>query len=345
MFFGLFLIDEPIYAADVHPNDKTLLVTGGGDDWARLIRYEHMTEEYRVVAELGPHNDSVIAAKFSHDGALLATGSMDGQVKVWKGLTGEPVHVLEGPSELVWMTWHPRGNVIAAGSEDGTIWMWKADNGTCMKVFSGNAIRSTAGCFSPDGKWLVSAGEGLVQVWNPKEDQAHVTYDRSRGHPIPEGEFISLAINPQSNLIAAGCIDGQVVILHLQHQQIVKTLNVHADAVEGLSFHPNPKFNYLVSASLDGQIVIWDMNTFVIRTKCLNGEEDGITALLWLADPDTFITSSVSGMVSVWDGKSGAILDQMGLKDVPCLSVVPIPTKQLLFCGYDNGRLLSFAYN
>jgi ribosome assembly protein SQT1 len=243
------------------------------------------------------------------------------------------------------MEWHPRGAVISAGADDGTVWLWNAVNGHCMHVFSGNAIRSTAGCFSPDGRWLVSAGEGIVQVWNPREGKAEVTYDRAQGHPVPEAEIISLAVNPASTLIAAGAADGSLVVMHLTHFQVRTSLLGHSDAIEGLSFHPNPKLNFLVSAGLDAQIYIWDLNTFQVRKKCGCDKDEGITSLRWLADPDTFITASVNGLVSVWDGRSGDRLDQMGLKDVPCLNIAPLPTMSLLFCAYDNGRLVSFAYN
>lgn len=40
---------------------------------------------------------------------------------------GELVRTLEGPSEsIVWIQWHPRGDVIIAGSDDNLIWMWNA---------------------------------------------------------------------------------------------------------------------------------------------------------------------------------------------------------------------------
>lgn len=334
---------EPVYSVDVHPTERTLLVTGGGDDCARLIRYEHMTEEVAEVAVLGSNTDSVIAVKFSTDGKLVASACMDGAVKIYDGLTGAPVQVLEGPNEVVWIDWHPKGPVIAAGAEDGMVWMWNALSGQCMQVFSGNALRSIAGLFSPDGKWLVTSGEGIVFVWNPKEGKAEIIYDRAQGLPITESEIISLAVNPASTLIAAGSADGHVSILHLTHQEVVKHLDAHTDAVEGLAF--SPKLNFLLSAGLDARVIVWDLKSFAVRIQCANAAEDGVTSARWIADPDTFITSSVTGVVTVWDGRSGAKLDQVGLKDVPCLAVAPVPSNQLLFCAYDNGRLLSFAYN
>lgn len=212
-----------------------------------------------------------------------------------------------------------------------------------MRVFATNSTRSNAGMFSPDGKWLVSCGEGCVFVWNPKEASAAVVYDRAQGHTISMSEIISLAINPACTIIAAGATDGSISILHLLHHQVLNCLQHHSDAVEGLAF--SSKLNVLASAGLDSELVFWDMNNYTIRYQNRDEEVGEVTTLKWIRDPDTIVSASVSGQVTVRDGRSGLLLDQMGLKDVTCLDILPIPSQQLLFCAYDNGRVLSFAYN
>jgi ribosome assembly protein SQT1 len=330
---------EPVYSLDVHPLDKTFIVTGGGDDVGRIFKYVQMEEEVQLVAELGGHTDSVIAVKFNFDGSLVATAGMDGLIKIWNGLTGAPVHSLEGANEIVWIDWHPKGSVIAAGAEDGTVWMWNASTGICMHVFAGNSLRSNQGMFSPDGKWLVSCGEGHVYVWNPKEGNAAVVYDKAQGHGLSNEDYVSLAINPASTIISAGAADGTISVLRLHHFEIINTLSFHSDSVEGLAF--SPKLNVLASAGLDAKFFLWDMNNYTLRFQT---DAEEITSLKWISEPDTIATASANGIVSVRDGRSGAILDQMGLKDVTCLEIYPIPTMQLMFCAYENGRLVSFAY-
>lgn len=78
---------------------------------------------------LDGHTDSVVAAAWSFNGEMVATGGMDGHVRVYMkgdewtqwGLIAD----LEADSEIQWLRWHPKGPVLAAGCEDSTVWLWQ----------------------------------------------------------------------------------------------------------------------------------------------------------------------------------------------------------------------------
>lgn len=96
-----------VFCLAVHPFAATLAVSGGEDDQAFVFR----TDTGAQVAQLSGHTDSVTSVAWSHDGALVATGGMDGKVNVWKARrpssdmaweeTGwEFLISLEGPDEV-----------------------------------------------------------------------------------------------------------------------------------------------------------------------------------------------------------------------------------------------------
>ena len=119
------------------PVRSDLVATGGADDRAYIWRVgqEAFEETGGAVLELSGHSDTVGSLVFSTDGALLASGGMDGRVKLWDVASGRCQHTLEGPGEAVeWVAWHPKGNVVLAGAADFTAWMWLATTGACMQV-------------------------------------------------------------------------------------------------------------------------------------------------------------------------------------------------------------------
>ena len=53
------------------------------------------------MAGLVGHLDEIVTLCFSEDGAYLATGSKDKNVRLWCGFTGDTLHVLEGHQDSV----------------------------------------------------------------------------------------------------------------------------------------------------------------------------------------------------------------------------------------------------
>ncbi|MEM9379105.1 MAG: WD40 repeat domain-containing serine/threonine-protein kinase, partial [Planctomycetota bacterium] len=115
-----------------------LLVTTGADG---VVRTWH-----RGVAgggvRLDGHVDDVVAAAFSVDGALLATGGSDGQVLVWDVLRGAPIRrFVEPPASVVVVSFvgppaRERGGSsigsglgLVAGTRGGDLFRWELDRG------------------------------------------------------------------------------------------------------------------------------------------------------------------------------------------------------------------------
>jgi ribosome assembly protein SQT1 len=187
-----------------------LVATGGQDDGAFLWRVGQDALEATggtlSTTRLEGHTDSVASVAFSANGLLLATGGLDGCVRVWEpaatlrandaananaNTTNPPglLRVLDGPGGGVdWITWHPRGEVVLAGCEDYTAWMWLARTGQCIGVLTGHGGAVAAGAFTPDGRTVVTAGgagDASLRRWNPKTGECTGVLS---GHPFHPGE-------------------------------------------------------------------------------------------------------------------------------------------------------------
>jgi WD40 repeat protein len=62
----------------------------------------------------------------------------------------------------------PDGKRIVTGSQDHTLRVWVVETGKQFLVLEGHTD-DCAGCFSPDGKWIISTGGGddsTIRAWN-----------------------------------------------------------------------------------------------------------------------------------------------------------------------------------
>lgn len=120
------------------------------------------------------HRGTIMAMSPSPDGKLVATGGIDGTIRIWDVGSGELVRALVGHGSYVYsLSWSPDGNSLAsAGTWDGTIRIWDARNGMPLRTFKGHVAPVMHVVWSPDGTRLAAAGghSGWVWLWNARSD-------------------------------------------------------------------------------------------------------------------------------------------------------------------------------
>ena len=297
---------EGVYAVAWSPTVADLVATGGGDDRAFLWRVGEAAfmENQGDVKELRGHTDTVTALAFSADGSMIASGGMDGIVRIWNPTTGALLHALEGPAESIeWVKWHPRGNVVLAGSADFTVWMWAAATGDFMQVFTGHSGPVTCGNFSFDGKLVVTGGgenDASLRVWDPRSGECKVVVSGSQFH----GEGLtSLALHPDSNVAITGSEDGTAKVIALENGRIMNALIGHEEntSVEAVAFIPG--LPLAATAGLDGKLIIFDLTTATARAVCEHPA--GVTRIAVHPTQPLVFTACVDGVVRCWDVRTG----------------------------------------
>mmetsp|Transcript_34213 Transcript_34213/g.45225 ORF Transcript_34213/g.45225 Transcript_34213/m.45225 type:complete len:464 (-) Transcript_34213:136-1527(-) len=320
---------DSVYALGVCAARPGLLITGGGDDKASLVKLgppPPPPPDTPTPTEAGPpliveasqellgHTDSVTAVGFSADGQFAATGSYDGTVKIWDTTTAQLLHSLEGPGEIDWLAWHTKGNAVLAGSQDATLWMWLAQTGQCMQVFAGHQDAVTCGLFTANGKQVISgSADCTVKIWAPKTGACKHTFS---GHGFHEAPINCMASNNDGALLLTGAQDGNISLLSIQTPRVIALIahdpgatsimdqgDVECCSVETVGFCNTT--TWIASGGSDKTLRIWDISGSapLLRQTCQHG--GSVIKLVWHQSEPIVFTGCVDGQLRAWDARTG----------------------------------------
>ena len=139
----------PVRNAVLSPQGRQLAVSVETENIARL--YDCATG---AEWQLAGHRDFVSGLAFSPDGSILATGSMDGAIRLWNTASGQSIASLPGHmQETTDVAFSPDGRTLASLGREESLKLWHLP--TLREVVSekepqaGNWLR-----FSPDGRTL-----------------------------------------------------------------------------------------------------------------------------------------------------------------------------------------------
>ncbi|KAL1732380.1 WD40-repeat-containing domain protein [Schizophyllum commune] len=334
---------KSVFTVSGHPT-QPLAASGGEDD----IGYIWDITDGEVLVRLTGHTDSVTSTAWSHDGEMVATGGMDGKVRLWRRVgkedwrTWEFLTELQGPDEVMFLRWHPKGNVLLAGSNDTTLWLWQLPSGNTMQVFAGHTGPVQCGEFTPDGKNIISAcGDGVFLYWNPRDPTPIFKLTPDDGRFNLDG-ITSIAVNPASTLAIVGGAAGGVRVVSLSKGEVVNALGGHTDgeSIEAISFvDVAPGASVVATGATDGKVCLWDLNTMRLRTTLQH--EDAVTTLL--SHKHLLISASADRTLRTWDGKTGALIREMKGHYGPVLGASLALGGDVVLSAGDEGLCLVFT--
>jgi WD40 repeat protein len=352
------------------------VISGGGDDKAFLHK---IGVETATMPLSYAHKDSVSCAAFnmayvSEDltktPLYAAVGAYDGAIVIYDPTTGAKLQELEGPSDVEFVSFHPKGgSVLLVGSaEDGTVWMYHLPTSKCLQVFVGHESGVTAGGFTPDGKWALSASaDGTLRVWAPRTGvNKHVFRVGEDGAGLT---CLATDGGADGKLAIVGAEDGFAHVCHVGTKKVVASLRhfepplqKEADtdvmemelpmSVEAVGFASNAvNANWCATGGVDGVLKIWDLTNGQCRQVCSYGSSQsdsektgGITRLQWHPTLPLVYTAGSDGVVRVWDARNGSMIAALtGHSDmINDMDVDTVDGKAVIVSGSDDKSVRVF---
>jgi WD40 repeat protein len=331
-----------------HPTEP-LLATGSMDNTVKVWRLTSDNSSATCVATLDRENGgeghigSVTSVAFHPKAPLLATGSFDRTVKLWRLVTTPGnisvtcVATLDkengGEGHISWVTsvaFHPEAPLLATGSDDSTVKLWRlvsTPDGlissatrvtTLERRNKGEGHRASVNsvAFHPKALLLATGSDDMtVKLWRLSSDNSSATcvaiLDQSNGgHNRP---VRSVAFHPTAPLLATGSADNTVKLWRLSHDNLsatcVETLDSdkkgHSGIVTSVAFHPMAPL--LATSSRDMTVKLWQLSHDNSSATCVatldqsNGGHSGwVRSVAFHPTAPLLATCSNDNTVRLW---------------------------------------------
>ncbi|KAF8051093.1 hypothetical protein N665_1801s0009 [Sinapis alba] len=295
----------------------SLLASGSGDTTARIWSIpEGPFKSGRSISALilkhakGKSNEKskdVTTLDWNGEGTLLATGSCDGQARIWT-TNGDLISTLskhKGP--IFSLKWNKKGDYLLTGSVDRTAVVWDVKAEEWKQQFEFHSGPTLDVDWRNNVSFATSSTDTMIYLCKIGETRPVKTF---AGH---QGEVNCVKWDPTGTLLASCSDDSTAKIWNVKQHNFVHDLRDHTKEIYTIRWSPtgpgtnNPnKPLTLASASFDSTVKIWDAE--IGKMLCsLNGHRDAVYSLAYSPNGEYIASGSVDKSIHIWSLKEGKI--------------------------------------
>jgi WD40 repeat protein len=245
----------------------------------------------------------VTAITYSLDGKTLASGTADGEIKLYDAKTGKQKKTLSGKKTPITGLAYTSDGQINSSGRDSVVRRWNLTDDKQTKILEGHEHPIKTLTVNQKTNILASAGEDTkVFLWNAETNKLDKILE---GH---KGFVNGVAISENGETVASAGDEGWIILWNLKTGKQLRTLLGHAAKVNAVAF--NSDGTIVASASDDATVRLWNV-TDGKQIKVLGEASQRLITVAFTKKEKTLIAAGEDGNVYRWDVASGNLLAKL----------------------------------
>lgn len=271
----------------------------------------------------------IMSVAVSPNEKLLAAGSANNEIRLWKFHGLVPLFTLQGHSDWIrGICFSKDSRLLASASEDRTVRLWEVGTGRCLRTLHGHSSLVYGVAFSPNKELLASCGDDqTIHLWEVASGRPLQVL---RGH---ENKVWWVAFNPDSQLLVSGSDDQTVRLWEVSSGNCLHVLRGHESKIWTVAISPDGEL--IASGSHDQTIRLWEVSTGRCL-KVLSGHKSWIYAVDFSFDSKLLASASDDASVCLWEVSTGQCLKVMRRHTNRVRAVAFGPSGDRLVSGSDD---------
>jgi WD40 repeat protein/transcriptional regulator with XRE-family HTH domain len=263
------------------------------------------------------------AGDISHDGGLVAAGTMAGTVLFMDvSNPGSPLATtdvppqMEGPQEVLAVAFSPDGTLLAVGGRDGAVSIWDVTEPRQPRLRAifrtpEDVVLSVE--WKPDSRLLAVASADarvyLVDLDDPDVPHTRATLDGLSSY------VYTATFTPDGNRIAIGGVDGTVLLWDVRDpgrpKRIGPPIAGPSSRILQLAFHPTKPL--LAASVIDGTVWLWDTSDaeHPTRTAVLAPTNSPLSTGVFRPTGDLLLAAGGDRTVRTWRTDTEAVITDL----------------------------------
>jgi WD40 repeat protein len=239
------------------------------------------------------------------DGARVATGGNDRQIKIWKWGQDQPLAAFKAHDDSVRAVAFSRdGRLLASAGDDGLVRLWDVAMVKALATLDPRGSFLDALAWSADGKQLFAGGnDGKLFVWDVEPKRLARALDVENRRDI-EDEPLNGGFSYPGGVRGLACSpDGkQIAVVGLKSLNLLETatgkevLKVDGRGF-GVAFDPSGR---RLAFSQEKDILVWDFQTSGVSHH-ITVNQLGLFDLCFLDGGKQLASGGCNGLVGIWD--------------------------------------------